>query len=52
VNEMADVLGVTPESVSRVMAEFKRNNTLSKIRDTPVDIFKLDSLQLQIESQL
>ena len=30
VNEIADILGVTPESVSRVMASFKRNEILRK----------------------
>lgn len=31
--EMADILGVTPESVSRVVAEFKRQNYLVTIND-------------------
>lgn len=31
VHEMADMLGVTPESVSRVLAEFKRSDLLHKM---------------------
>ncbi len=31
VHDMADMLGVTPESVSRILAGFKRNDTLHKL---------------------
>jgi CRP/FNR family transcriptional regulator len=33
VHEMADILGVTPESVSRILAEFKRVDILHKLGD-------------------
>ena len=35
VDEMADVLGVTAESVSRVMADMKRRKILQSISDQP-----------------
>lgn len=33
VHEMADILGVTPESVSRILAEFKREDILHRLDD-------------------
>jgi CRP/FNR family transcriptional regulator len=51
VHEMADMLGVTPESVSRIMAEFKRNHTLHKQASTLYETYKIDSMQLQQEAR-
>ncbi len=51
VHEMADMLGVTPESVSRILAEFKRNNTLHKLDIHSEEIYKIDSQQLQHEAR-
>lgn len=48
VHEMADILGVTPESVSRIVAEFKRNGVLSKhLNEPPRDMYRLDTRALQ-----
>lgn len=40
--EMAAVLGVTPESVSRILAEFKREQVLKSIRSAPSQCFERD----------
>ena len=45
--EMAEVLGVTPESVSRVLAQFKRDHILSQIQDRPFEVFTRDKSRLQ-----
>lgn len=47
VHEMADMLGVTPESVSRILAEFKRNDTLHKLDSHSDQTYEIDSQQLQ-----
>ncbi|MGD8524990.1 MAG: Crp/Fnr family transcriptional regulator [Thioalkalispiraceae bacterium] len=48
-DEMADMLGVTPESVSRVIAEFKREGILQAIENNPESLFScnLDKLEKQ-----
>jgi CRP/FNR family transcriptional regulator len=51
VHEMADMLGVTQESVSRILAEFKRNSTLHKIRLQPDSRYEIDAQQLQYEAR-
>ena len=45
--EMAEVLGVTPESVSRVLAQFKRDQLLLSIQDRPFEVYKRDKIRLQ-----
>jgi CRP/FNR family transcriptional regulator len=47
VEEMAEILGVTPESVSRVMADFKRNNVLENTEEESLHQFhcNLDKLE-------
>lgn len=45
--EMAAVLGVTPESVSRVLAEFKRSGMLQEIAGGPHDWYRCDVTALQ-----
>lgn len=47
VHEMADVLGVTPESVSRILAEFKRNDTLHRLYSSPEEVYEIDRQRLQ-----
>lgn len=42
VNEMGEIIGVTPESVSRILAEFKRSAILSPIDDGNSDIYHCD----------
>jgi CRP/FNR family transcriptional regulator len=49
--EMAEVLGVTPESVSRVVAEFKREGILDEIENNPESLFSCDLRQLRLETQ-
>lgn len=44
--EMAEVLGVTPESVSRVLAQFKRDNILSQVQERPFEVYKRDKIRL------
>ncbi|MBA2483054.1 MAG: Crp/Fnr family transcriptional regulator [Nitrosomonas sp.] len=47
VHEMADILGVTPESVSRILAEFKRNDILHKLEGGPPhELYQLDTKML------
>ena len=50
VEEMADILGVTPESVSRVMAEFKRKKVLCHIDDDAPDLFRCDTAIISREA--
>jgi len=44
--EMAEILGATPESVSRVLAEFKRSNILSPSRVHPADSYQRNTSAL------
>jgi CRP/FNR family transcriptional regulator len=50
VQEMADILGVTQESVSRILAEFKRSDVLRQEVERPHEIFRLDGARLQQET--
>lgn len=45
--EMSDILGVTPESVSRIIAEYKRDGILQSIENNkePLFTFELEKLQ-------
>lgn len=45
--EMAEVLGVTPESVSRVLAQFKRDGLLASIQERPFEVYQRDPSRLQ-----
>lgn len=47
VHEMADMLGVTSESVSRILAEFKRNDLLHKLDVYPEERYAIDPQQLR-----
>ena len=51
VNEMAEIIGVTPESVSRIMADFKRNEILSQVDDENPDVYRCDATALSREAQ-
>lgn len=51
VHEMADMLGVTPESVSRILAEFKRNDILHKLSDHLDEVYEIKAEQLQREAR-
>lgn len=51
VSEMAEIIGVTPESVSRIMADFKRNRILSQESDDSSDVFDCDVEALTREAQ-
>lgn len=51
VHEMADMLGVTPESVSRILAEFKRNDILRKLNGRLDEIYEINTEQLQHEAR-
>jgi len=46
--EMAEILGATPESVSRVLADFKRSNILSPSRVHPTDSYQRDARVLDM----
>jgi len=50
VNEMAEILGVTQESVSRVLAAFKRRGILCRTDGARRESFRLDAGMLQRES--
>lgn len=50
VEECADILGVTPESTSRIMAEFKRNRILQKIPNFHPETYQLDAEKLRLEA--
>lgn len=47
--EMSDILGVTPESVSRVVADFKREGILKSIENTSESLFSCDLHRLKAE---
>ena len=49
--EMSEVLGVTPESVSRVIAEFKRDGILENIENNPESLFSCDLHRLRRETR-
>lgn len=51
VHEMADMLGVTPESVSRTLAEFKRNDILHRLNIHSGEIYEINAEQLQQEAR-
>lgn len=51
VDEMADILGVTPESVSRCMAEMKRNGVLQAVGDDMTDHYSCDMKLLRMEAE-
>lgn len=46
VHEMADILGVTPESVSRILAEFKRGDILHRLDNPLQELYALDAQAL------
>jgi len=52
VNEMAEIIGVTPESVSRMLADFKRKKMLSPVDEKYPDLYAcdIDSLRDEAES--
>ena len=49
--EMSEILGVTPESVSRVIAEFKREGILESIENNPESLFVCDLRRLRQEAR-
>jgi CRP/FNR family transcriptional regulator len=49
--EMAEILGVTQESVSRILATFKRRDILQKQSDPSGEIYRVDAPSLQREAQ-
>lgn len=49
VQEVSEILGVTPESASRVMAEFKRKNILIEDSNTKHDQYWVDQKKLDDE---
>ena len=49
--EMGEILGATPESVSRVLAEFKRLNILSQSRGHPVELYQRNTSALDMIAQ-
>ena len=49
--EMAEILGVTQESVSRILATFKRGDILQKESDPLREIYRLDAPRLQQEAR-
>jgi CRP/FNR family transcriptional regulator len=51
VGEMAEIIGVTPESVSRIMADFKRKGILTPIDEENPVIFRCDEDALTREAQ-
>jgi len=51
VNETADVLGVTPESVSRFLAEFKRNKVLIQVDEDDNWLYRIDKARLDAEKK-
>jgi CRP/FNR family transcriptional regulator len=48
--EMAEVLGVTPESVSRVLADFKRRQILVAVAENDAEHFRVDLNALSAEA--
>ena len=49
--EMAEMLGVTQESVSRILATFKRGDILHKESDSLREIYRLDAPRLRQEAR-
>jgi CRP/FNR family transcriptional regulator len=49
--EMAEILGVTQESVSRILATFKRNDILQRQSDPLREIYRLDAPRLLQEAR-
>jgi CRP/FNR family transcriptional regulator len=49
VEEMGEILGVTPESVSRVVAAYKRDGILERRAGEPRDLFHVDGKRLARE---
>ena len=49
--EMAAILGVTPESVSRVIADFKRQKVLQPIYGHSIELYKRDPSMLESFAQ-
>jgi CRP/FNR family transcriptional regulator len=49
--EMAEILGVTQESVSRILATFKRCEVLQKLSQQPQEIYRIDAEELQREAR-
>lgn len=46
-DEMAAILGVTPESVSRIVAEFKRTRILRPLDGASTELYLCDALELE-----
>lgn len=46
-DEMAAILGVTPESVSRIIAEFKRGGVLRPMDNVSAELYRCDVLELE-----
>lgn len=46
-DEMAAILGVTPESVSRVLAQFKRNGILCALEASQSELYRCDATALE-----
>lgn len=46
-DEMAAILGVTPESVSRIIAEFKRSGVLRTLEGSSPDLYRCDAIELE-----
>ncbi|MGD8742958.1 MAG: Crp/Fnr family transcriptional regulator [Granulosicoccaceae bacterium] len=51
VHEMADILGVTAESVSRILAAFKRNQILCKQGNPSGEYYRINAGRLQEEAR-
>lgn len=51
VEEMADILGVTPESVSRVMADLKRKNILQAVEGGQRDQYQCDISAIEQQAE-
>jgi CRP/FNR family transcriptional regulator, anaerobic regulatory protein len=49
--EMSEILGVTQESVSRILSTFKRGDILQKQSDPLREIYRLDTPRLQQEAR-
>ncbi|MDR2876902.1 MAG: Crp/Fnr family transcriptional regulator [Chromatiales bacterium] len=46
-DEMAAILGVTPESVSRIIAEFKRGGVLRALDNASSELYRCDAIELE-----
>jgi CRP/FNR family transcriptional regulator, anaerobic regulatory protein len=51
VSEIADVLGVTPESASRFLAKFKRKKVLTQVNQDENDLYRIDQNMLDKEKK-